>query len=76
MMITAIAGFLISLVLVSCFQLKHISAKEGAKGVFAYVLLMSLAAVIGALLIAGVEIPRQSLTIRIFEPIGKYLLGK
>lgn len=75
-MIFKIAGLLIFMGLLSYFQIKQIYIKDGGKAVLAYVLLMSLAALIGSLLIAGVEIPSQVSISKIFEPIGKAVLGE
>lgn len=75
-MIFKIAGLIIFMVLLSYFQIKHILNKDGVKAVLAYILLMSLAALIGSLLIAGVELPSQVSISKIFVPIGKAVLGE
>lgn len=72
-----ISGFLIFVGLLSYFQIRQLLAKEGKKEIVVYVIFMSLAVITGLLLIAGVKIPSHNIIIiRIFEPIGKFILGK
>lgn len=75
-MIVRISELMVSIGLLSYFQIRQLLTKKDKKGILAYGFLMSLAAVVGALLIAGVDIPRQTLLIKIFEPIGKAVLGE
>jgi hypothetical protein len=76
-MIVFISGFIIFAGLLSYFQIRYILQKEGIKEAVAYLLLMSLAVMIGSLLIAGVKIPSHNVLIsKIFEPVGKAILGK
>lgn len=76
-MIAFIGGFLVFLILLSYFQIRSILAKGNKKEACVYGFLMGLAAVIGSLLIAGVEIPSPNIVFtKIFEPIGKAVLGK
>lgn len=75
-MIFEIAGFVVFIVLLSFFQIWHSIRNAGAKEVAVYILFMTVACVIGCLLIAGVEIPSQTAVSKIFIPIGKALLGE
>ncbi len=74
-MIFKIAGLIISMGLISFLQIRHMYKKEGIKAVLIYALLMTIATVVGSLLIAGVELQGQSVIDRLFEPIGKAVLG-
>lgn len=76
-MIAALLIFLIFTGILSYFQIRRLLPKEGIKAVVVYSFFMSLAFVLGALLIAGVKIPSHNVLVsRIFEPIGKAILGK
>lgn len=75
-MIFKIAVFITFMGLLSYLQIKHIYKKDGIKTVLVYALIMSIAAIIGSLLIAGVQIQGQSVVDRLFEPIGKAVMGE
>ncbi len=75
-MIAKISVFLVIVGLLSYFQMRRIRSKGDKKGALAYCFLMSLAAVVGVMLIAGVKMPSQSTLTKIFEPIGKAVLGE
>ncbi|WP_160317179.1 hypothetical protein [Oxobacter pfennigii] len=69
--------FIICLMIISFFQIKAMWGKVNPGTVAVYGLLMTTAAVIGSLLISGVELPSHNEYIsKFFEPIGKTLLGK
>ncbi|MDF2985802.1 MAG: hypothetical protein K0R50_1312 [Eubacterium sp.] len=74
-MIFEVAGFISLMGLLSFLQIRHMHKKEGIKAVLVYALFMTIATVIGSLLIAGVQLQGQSVIDRLFEPIGKAVLG-
>ncbi len=76
-MMLSMIGFFIFITLLAYFQIRQFVEKEGKKEAIVYGLFMSLAALMGALLIAGVKIPSHNvLVIKFFEPLGKFILGK
>lgn len=76
-MMLSMIGFIIFITLLACFQIKQFVKKEGKKEAIVYGFFMSLAALMGALLIAGVKIPSHNvLVLKFFEPLGKFILGK
>lgn len=76
-MTVRILGFLLLIGVVSVLQLRPMLAKGMKKEAAAYGSLMGLAALIGSLLIAGVDVPSPTVPLRmVFEPIGKAILQK
>lgn len=74
-MILKMSVLIVFMGILSFWQIRHIFKKDGIKEALVYVLLMSLATIVGALLIAGVQLEGQSVIVRLFEPIGKAVLG-
>lgn len=76
-MMLSMISFVIFITLLAYFQIRQFIDKEGKKEAIVYGFFMSLAALIGALLIAGIKIPTHNvLVIKVFEPLGKFILGK
>ncbi len=75
-MIFKISGLIILMGLISWVQIRWIARKDGAKGVAVYLCFMGLVVLVGILLIAGVEIPSQAAVSKLFEPLGKAVLGE
>ncbi|WP_018132850.1 hypothetical protein [Effusibacillus pohliae] len=72
-----IIGFLLLLAVAAYFQIRSLLAKGLQKEVIVCGGLWGLAAIIGSLLIAGVDVPKPTVPLQIvFEPIGKALAGK
>ena len=76
-MTARILGFLLLAGVVSVLQMRPLLAKGLKKEAAVYGSLMGLAALIGSLLIAGVDVPSPTVPLRVvFEPIGKAILQK
>ncbi|MFD2171290.1 hypothetical protein [Tumebacillus lipolyticus] len=69
--------YLLFVACASLFQIKRLKRKEMKKELAVYSLLISLAAVIGALLIGGSELPSPSQPLQeVFSPLGRLLFQK
>ncbi|MBW5445677.1 hypothetical protein GE107_06310 [Cohnella sp. CFH 77786] len=72
------AAYVILFVLLSAslarWQVRGLLAKGETKDAACYALLMAAAAAIGALLLAGVQLPSPNEPLRaVFEPVGKWI---
>ncbi len=74
-MIIKIAVLILSMSLLSFFQIRQIYKNEGLKAAIAYSLFMALAILVGTLLIADIQLAGQSAVSRLFEPLGKAVNG-
>jgi hypothetical protein len=74
-MIAEIFVLIIIMGTISFFQIRQIYKDDGLKAVMVYSLLMGLATLVGALLLAGLQLQGQSVVDRLFEPIGKAVGG-
>lgn len=76
-MMARMIGFLLFLSLLSYLQIRPLLAKGQKKEAVVYSGLMAIAAFIGSLLIAGIDLPSPTVPLRmVFEPIGKIILQK
>ncbi len=74
-MIIKITALILSLSLISFFQIRQIYKTEGLKAAIAYSLFMVLAILVGTLLVADLQPVAQSAVSRLFEPLGKAVNG-
>ncbi|EMS73318.1 hypothetical protein [Ruminiclostridium cellobioparum] len=74
-MIAEIFVLIIIMGAISFFQIRQIYKDDGLKAVMVYSLFMGLATLVGALLLAGLQLQGQSVVDRLFEPIGKAVSG-
>ncbi len=74
-MIINIAALILSMSLLSFFQIRQIYKNEGLKAAIVYSLFMALAILVGTLLIADFQLVGQSVVGRLFEPLGKAMNG-
>ncbi|MBD0382395.1 hypothetical protein [Paenibacillus sedimenti] len=76
-MITQISGFVILIVVWSFIKIRSLLVKQQTKEAAVYGGLMGVSAVIGSLLMAGVDLPSLVVPYEIiFQPIGKMILGQ
>lgn len=76
-MMARVIGFLLFLGLLSYLQIRSLLAKGQKKEAAVYSGLIGIAAIIGSLLIAGIDLPSPTVPLRmVFEPIGKMILQK
>lgn len=76
-MIAQIVLFLLFIGLLSFFQVRSLLSQQKKKEIAVYLTLMSGAGLIGALMLAGIEVPSPAPPIRaMFEPISKLIFPK
>ncbi|WP_261301563.1 hypothetical protein [Paenibacillus andongensis] len=70
------AGYVLCLCMYTLFQIRHLWGSNEKREASIYALVMTVAAVIGAILIAGVELPSLVVPYKfLFEPLGKMMLS-
>lgn len=69
-------GYVLCLCMYTIFQIRRLWGSSEEREAWIYALIMTVTAVIGALLIAGVELPSFVVPYKfLFEPLGKMILS-
>ncbi len=74
-MIAEIFVLIIIMGAICFFQIRQIYRNDGLKAALVYSLFMVLATLVGALLLAGLQLQGQTVVDRLFEPLGKAIIG-
>ncbi|MDQ0901954.1 MULTISPECIES: hypothetical protein [unclassified Paenibacillus] len=70
------AGYVLCLCMYTLLQIRRLWGSNEKREAWIYALFMTVTAVIGALLIAGVEVPSLVVPYKfLFEPLGKMILS-